>query len=123
MREFYLDKRVWTQFALRLFLEGYYEKDASAAPLRSLSGRDILRNVLQLAVQNGTQLVQRLGFYIFIGFQAADGLAVDVAFFPQHIGGNSLFFHGYPKSVKNNHIATPLIAFIMGVIIFFNKGI
>lgn len=39
----------------------------------------ILRDVFQTTIQRGTQLAQRFGFDVVIGFQPSDGFAVDAA--------------------------------------------
>lgn len=66
---------------------------------------DKLGDILQLAVQHRTELIQRFGFDIIVGPQAADGLAVDSAPFPELVGGHVSQRHGFPKPVKSYHIA------------------
>lgn len=54
----------------------------------------------------GTKFAEGFGFYIFVCFQSADGLAVNSAFLTKLIGGYAFVFHGNPKSVKYNDSAT-----------------
>ncbi len=76
-------------------------------PVELLFVGDVLRNVLQAAVQRRTQFVQRLCFHVVIGPQTPDGLAVDAAFLPKLVGGNTPFLHHIPQLIKNNHDLTP----------------
>ena len=70
---------------------------------------NILCNIFQSALQNGAELVQCLGFHIIVCPKPADGLAVDAAFFPELIGGDTLFRHGFPQPIEFNHIITSIL--------------
>ena len=85
---------------------------------------NIFGDVLQLAIQRRAKLVQRLSFHIIVCSQAAYGFAVNTAFFAKHVGADSFFAHYLPQFIKYNHFQpTPLTTIIMGVIIYFDKGI
>ncbi len=82
------------------------------------------RNILYFAVERGTKLIKRFGFYVVVRFESADGFTVNTALFSQNIRGNSLFLHRFPKLIKNYHKSkTSLTFIIMGIIITNIKGI
>ena len=78
----------------------------SRRPAELLFVGDVLRDVLQAAVQRRTQFVQRLCFHVVIGPQTPDGLTVDAALLPKLVGGNTFFLHHIPQLIKNNHDLT-----------------
>ena len=100
------------------------------SPARDRAGalsliRDKFRDVFQVALEDGAELAQGFGFYVVIGFQSADGFAVDAALLPQHISRELLLLHSDPQTVEFDHKNPPciLIRYIMGAIILNYKGI
>ena len=92
-------------------------------PLFALLGNEFT-NILDLAVKRGAKLIYRFGFYVVVSLQAAHRLAIYSTFLTELVGRNALFLHRFPKPIKNYHFITPFLTFyIMGVIIYFIKGI
>ena len=69
----------------------------------------ILRNILQLAFENGAEFVEGLGLHVIVCTEPSDGFAVDAAFFAELICGNAIFRHGFPELIKYNHITTSIL--------------
>jgi len=67
----------------------------------------ILHNVLDLAIQSRTELVERFGLDVVICAQTADGLAVNAAFFAQLIGCDTFGLQCFPKIVECDHLDAP----------------
>jgi len=69
----------------------------------------IFCDILQLAVEDGTEFAQCFGLHIIIGAESADGLAVDTAVFPQIVGGDAFLLHAFPQPIKSDHDHTPCL--------------
>ena len=72
------------------------------------SVRNKFRDVLKPARQGHAQFIQRFGFDVLIGTEAADRLAVNAAFLAQLICGYAALLHGCPQLIKYDHAHTPL---------------
>lgn len=58
---------------------------------------DVLRHIFQAAIQDRTQLIQRMCRYRHIGLEALNGRMAHAVFEPQSISRYLLFLHRFPQ--------------------------
>ena len=70
---------------------------------------DVFRDVLQAAIQDRAQLVQRMCRYWHISLEALDSRMAHAVFESQGIGRHFLFFHYFPQWCIVDHHLRPLL--------------
>ena len=77
---------------------------------------DVLRHIFQAAIQDRTQLVQRMCRYRHVGLEALDSRMTHAVFETQGIGRHLLFLHRFPQWRIVNHRLRPPLQLLLWLI-------